>query len=204
MSRSAAFSTTGAAYLILTCYMLFAGLNMLYPVQGWEALLFLLPGVISLYLLLNTGLSREECYVKWQPISILGLLLLILPALGLLAILSWHRPQFAWNWQMALFNVPVSAIAQELFFRAALLVTLLRIFKLPPVFAIFIQAVLFAAWHLPEFFHLRNPADAGWYSALLILLGISWGVQVIRDRSIVYAIIMHIILLLPIRLITMH
>ena len=89
---------------------------------------------------------------------------------------------------------PASALGQELYFRAALLVALARLCAGRPRLAVVAQAALFALWHVRA---LLVVAPLPAFGALLLtfVAGLLWGAQVSRDRTVLWTVAEHALFL---------
>ncbi|MBN2388034.1 MAG: CPBP family intramembrane metalloprotease [Anaerolineales bacterium] len=189
LSRNAAFGIVFLLWLVFTA---------LYTFQKNETIASftnLLPGLLAVGALLAAGFRLEDCFLKWGRLSKRGAVYLLLTAVFLPAIYLTGR-WTGWNWTAALLYAPFSAVAQELFFRSALLPVLLAILKDKPVLAIILHAVLFALWHLPQA-ALTAPL-VGIISVVVVTFacGILWGLQVRQDRTVYWLVGLHTLLLI--------
>jgi hypothetical protein len=181
-----------AARIVLALWLPYAALNTIYPGPVLTYGLGLLIAGGALGVLWWGGLSPHSCFLRPRRLSGRGALLL--------AVLSLFLPLalLAGLWQTfhaldALVYAPASAIAQEVYFRAALLSVLLR----QPGGerrAVPLQALLFSGWHARAF-RVTSPPVAGAVLAVVFLGGLLWGWQVARDRTVVYAIVQHAVFL---------
>jgi membrane protease YdiL (CAAX protease family) len=96
-----------------------------------------------------------------------------------------------WSWRSALVYAPASGVAQELFFRAALLPAMPALFPGRPRLALFGHAILFSCWHIGPLF-IGVPL---WAVTLVMLVSfiaaLGWGWQVQHDKSMLWAIFQH-------------
>jgi predicted Abi (CAAX) family protease len=93
---------------------------------------------------------------------------------------------------------PANAIAQELYFRAALLPVMHRALAGRPGMANLSHAALFALWHVPKaiIFSPINPLlGAGMLALVTGLVGFGWGWQVRHDGTIAWSTLHHWVLL---------
>ncbi len=155
------------------------------------ALLSFIPGLLAVGALLAAGLSRQECFLVYKPLSWAGFAVLVgVFVLGQAAVLPVSVWQ-GWNWCAALLLAPASGISQELFFRSALLPVMAILLKGRSTPALLAHAMLFAAWHIGPLF-----VGAPWWAVLAVLLvaflaGLGWGWQVQRDGTVVWAMLQH-------------
>jgi hypothetical protein len=181
-----------AARIVLSLWAPYVVLNTIYPGPALTYGLSLLIACSALGVLWWAGLSPDGCFLRRRRLSARGALLLALLSLFLpLAYLAglWHT----FHALDALVYAPASAIAQELYFRAALLSVLLR----QPGGerrAVPLQALLFSLWHARAF-RLTSPPVAAAVLAVVFFGGLLWGCQVARDRTVCYAIVQHTLFL---------
>jgi membrane protease YdiL (CAAX protease family) len=124
-----------------------------------------------------------------QGALILALLLVFIPG----ALLAGRAQPL--GWLNDLVYAPASALAQELYFRAALLDALKQLSRGDTRLALALQAVLFALWHIRAF-EVATMAQALAVLALTFLAGVLWGWQVQRDRTILYTFLQHTLFLI--------
>ena len=167
-------------------------LNTIYPGPALTYGLSLFIACGALGVLWWAGLSPRCCFLRGRRPSARGALLL--------AALSLFLPlaRLAGLWQPfhaldALVYAPASAIAQELYFRAALLTVLLRQTD-GERRAVPLQALLFSLWHARAF-RVTSPPVAGAVLAGVFVGGLLWGWQVARDRTVLYALVQHTLFL---------
>ena len=161
------------------------------------AVLELVPGALGIGALLAAGFRPRDCYLRLAPISmrglaVLGAVFLILPVL----LLSGQWVGFRFLPMLVL--APASGIAQELFFRAALLPALVGTFERRPVRAVALHAVLFALWHVPRVLMTAPVAPVPGAVAVAVvtfLAGMGWGWQVQHDRTLAWALAQHVLFL---------
>ena len=181
-----------AARIVLALWAPYVVLNTIYPGPALTYGLSLLIACSAIGALSWAGLSPRCCFLRWRRLSARGALLLVVLSLFLpLAYLAGLWQSF--HALDALVYAPASAIAQEVYFRVALLSVLLR----QPGGrrrAVPLQALLFSAWHARAF-RETSPPVAGAVLAVVFLGGILWGWQVARDRTVVYAMVQHAVFL---------
>lgn len=95
--------------------------------QACAAVPGFVPGIPGAGFLLVVGLSLEECYLPYRPISGKGLAVLVAVFVFALAAVRPASHWTGWHWSAALLYAPASGISQELFFRAALLPALMEL-----------------------------------------------------------------------------
>ncbi len=194
-SRGSATRVGLALAAILVSWLLYTILHILSVVgvvgKGWAAALSFLPGAVGLASLLAAGLSPEQCYLRYHPISRKGAVVLVAVFIFALAAIVPVSHWTGWDWSAALLYAPASGISQELFFRAALLPALMAVSRRGPGMPLVAHAALFGLWHIPPLF-----VGAPWWAVLAVtavpfLSGIGWGWQVQRDRTALWAMIQH-------------
>ena len=156
-----------------------------------SVLLGFVPGVIGVAILLRAGLSLPDCFLRLERLSRAGLAVLsavfVLALAAVLPIGEWK----GWDWHAALVLAPATGVSQELFFRAALLPVLQRVWKRRPARALVVHSLLFGLWHIAPIF-LGAPI---WAVVAVILVpfvcGIGWGWQVQRDGTVIWAMLQH-------------
>lgn len=183
-----------AAWLVVGLWLPYAALNTLFPGPAVTYALGLLGAACALVLLWRTGSGPRACFVRVAALSrsgaaILGVLSLYIPAV----LLAGRGKGF--DLLGDLVYAPASALGQELYFRSALLVALLRLCRSRPWLALSIDALLFGLWHVRAF------RVIAWAPALGVVLatalaGLLWSLQVRRDRTMVYAFALHTLFLL--------
>lgn len=188
--------TLGVILLLWFGYTLFPGSNPPPELRGtWEAILGTLPGVLGVSLLLLTGFTLTDCYLRPALISKQGLAVLAGITLLLIPILltgSWAGP----NWLVLLVLAPLSGITQELFFRGTLLPVLLKSFGNRLWMALGIQAVLFTLWHLRTFLAVAEPLVSLPMVFVFLMGGVGWGWQAHHDRTVIWTMGQHALMLM--------
>lgn len=178
---------------MILAWLAYTALNTVYPGDALTSLLAFIPGVVGIAALLAAGLTLEECYLRAAPVSRGGIAAFAaMTALFIPSMLFTGR-WAGWNWLAALVYAPASGIAQELFFRAALLPALLWAFrtsKHQTALALFATTGLFVVWHLRTFILAPIGGDIGTL-VFTSLGGIVWGWQVQRDRTVLWAMAFH-------------
>lgn len=157
----------------------------------WFALLSFIPGLLSVWALLSAGLQKPDLYLRFAWPSWKGLLALAALAMFWPFILGTGR-FIGWNTEVALVQ-GAGGIAQELFFRSALLPLLLVVLKLKPWKALLLHTVLFGLWHAGAFWFAPQYGFAGPIAITTVSLvaGIIWGWQTMHDRTVVWAMLHH-------------
>jgi membrane protease YdiL (CAAX protease family) len=157
----------------------------------WSAIFGFLPGLLGLGVLLAAGLSRRECFLRVQPLSRRGLAALaavfVFALAAILPLSVWQ----GWSWRAALLYAPASGISQELFFRSVLLPALLLVLKGRRALALVLHSVLFGLWHIGPLFLGAPPWAVLAVMFVPFLSGLGWGWQVLRDRTVLWAMIQH-------------
>ncbi len=188
-----------AAAIVLALWAAYTAVYTAPLSEGLHAALEFLPGLLAVAVLWRAGYRNGDWTVRAGPLSRPGLAALILVAPVLLAPLLSGRwvgfdPLRTLAWPLA------SGVAQELFFRGALLPASIRLCGGRPLRGILLQAALFGLWHAPKAF-LQTPAGVSpWVGAIALtvvtlLAGLGWGWQVRRDRTVVWAMGEHVIFL---------
>ena len=163
------------------------------PIQSF---LSFLPAVISLSILSVAGISRLELKLRILEISKAGLVALAATTLLLLPILTSSSAYVGWQWLPALIYAPSSGLAQELYFRSALLTGLERAFSGRKTIALIAHSLIFIGFHYRTFQALPSVVIVLVVGAVLFLGGCGWGWQVQRDRTIIWAVIQHSLFLM--------
>jgi hypothetical protein len=166
-------------------------LDILQLTEPTQSLLAFIPGGISLLVLLGAGMSRFHLNLRLAPISKPGLIVLGATTLLLLPILGSNSGWTGWRWLPALAYAPASGIAQELYFRAALLPSLQRAVGGRKTIALLLHSVIFIGFHFRTFQAIPTPPLTALVALVLFLAGCGWGWQVQRDRTVVWAMLQH-------------
>jgi membrane protease YdiL (CAAX protease family) len=195
MARKPLLSLHSAMWGVLLLWLVYTILYTLHPSDALAAFLEFVPGVLSIAVLLVAGFQRQECYLRFAKISRTGLALLVasFPFIPLI-LMTGHWT--GWNWMAALLFAPMSGISQELFFRAALLPVLLVNFKMKPSLALLIHSLLFALWHIPRASLTAPLGGVIGVAVVTLISGWLWGKQVQRDRTVVWLMGYHSMLLI--------
>lgn len=185
---------------ILVFWLCFTVLFALYLPEPYASLLAFFPGIAGVGVLLWSGLSPRDCYLTLKIPSRAGALLLTLLTLAMLPVAWSGLVAGGWagldGWQLLVF-APASGIAQELYFRSSLLPALERVFNRRQ--ALLGSSALFALFHIGM---LRVAPIWAVSSALglTFIIGLGWGWQVQRDRSVLWAMAHHALLQMILRL----
>jgi hypothetical protein len=194
MARKPLLSLRSAICGVLLLWLIYTILYTLHPSDALAAFLEFVPGVLAIAVLMAAGFQRQECYLRFGMISRTGLALL--GASFLFMPFIWMTGRWTgWNWQAAILFAPASGIAQELFFRAALLAVLLVKFKAKPSLAFLIHSLLFTLWHIPRASLTAPLGGVIGVAVVTFINGWLWGKQVQRDRTIVWLVGFHSMLL---------
>lgn len=180
--------------VVLVMWLIYSGLTWQPPPEPWYTILSLIPGSVSIAVLYASGLSKEWRFIRISRLSRPGFLAIVLVTFALAPILlsgTWS----GWNGLDALVYGPVSAVAQELFFRAALLAGLLQVQPQRPRLAIMAHALLFVLWHANTFREAGNVGISLAIGLVLFAVGLGWGWAAKRDRTIVWTTIHHALFL---------
>ena len=182
----------GVVFALAAPYTL---LNTLFPGPVLTYACGLAIARVALGALWLAGIPLAACGVRVAPLSrqgalALGALLLYLP------LALWLGASHPRDWVAKLVYVPASALGQELYFRGALLGALRQMGATRGGrWAVALQALAFALWHLRAF-RVVGPG-----LALLVLggtcaAGAVWGWQTRRDGTLLYATTQHLLFLL--------
>ena len=182
----------GAVLLLWLGYTALQVLSVMGRVSDtWFTFLSFVPGILGVAVLLAAGLSREDCYLRvgklsWQGFAVLAAVF-VFALSAILPLGSWQ----GWNWKAALIDAPVGGVSQELFFRAVLLPAALLVFRNRPRLALVAHSALFGLWHIGPLF-----VGAPIWAVIAVILvpflsGIGWGWQVQRDRTVIWAMVLH-------------
>lgn len=181
------------AWMVIGLWAPYTLLNTIFPGPALTYALGLSIAVLALGLLWGAGITPRECFLRFALISWRGIALLAILSLFIPAVLLLGRGQ-PLRWLDDLVYAPASALAQELFFRSALLYALIRVCRGRDRSALLLQAGGFAIWHLRAFSVVPFLPAAG-VLVVTFLAGGLWGIQVLRDRTILYAAIQHTLFL---------
>ena len=158
------------------------------------ALLGLAPGVLGVGLLLGAGFAPAECFLRVAPLSRAGGAALAGVAVLLVPIVAAGR-WVGWDWLGVLVLAPLSGVSQELYFRSSLLPALLHVCGNRAALALALHGVLFTLWHLRTLV-LMPPPVAALTALVLLLAGLGWGWQTLRDQTVVWAMGQHTLFLM--------
>ncbi len=187
-------AATPAAWIVIALWVPYALLNTLFPGPLLSYGLGLLIAVIALGLLWGAGVSPRACFLALAPPSRQGLALLALLSAFIPAVLLLGHGQ-PLSWLDNLVYAPASAVGQELFFRSALLVALGMVWRRGDArLALVGQALAFALWHVRAF-RVAPLAPAVGVFVVTFVTGLLWGMQVRRDRTVLYAVLQHALFL---------
>ena len=186
-------AATPVAWIVIALWVPYALLNTLFPGPLPSYGLGLLIAVIALGLLWGAGVSPRACFLALAPPSRQGLTLLALLSAFIPAVLLLGHGQ-PFSWLDDLVYAPASAVGQELFFRSALLVALGRVWPRDARLALVGQALAFALWHVRAF-RVAPLAPAIGVLVVTFVAGLLWGMQVRRDRTVLYAVLQHALFL---------
>ena len=162
--------------------------------ERWSVLLAFLPGILGVAGLISAGFNWQDCFLVLKPLSKKGFVVLaavfVFALAAILPIGVWQ----GWNWKAALVLAPAGGFAQELYFRSALLPTMLFVFKKRERTGLIMHSALFGLWHIGPLF-VGAPL---WAVAAVLLVpflsGLGWGWQVNHDKTVVWAMIQHILI----------
>lgn len=186
-------AATPAAWIVIALWVPYALLNTLFHGPLLTYGLGLLIALVALGLLWSAGLSPRACFLSLAPPSRQGLVLLALLSAFIPAALLLGRGQ-PFNWLDDLVYAPASALGQELYFRSALLVALGMVWRGDAYLVLVGQALAFALWHVRAF-RVAPLAPAVGVLVVTFVAGLLWGIQVRRDRTVLYAVLQHALFL---------
>lgn len=180
-----------AVAITLAMGVFYTAFDTLQPPEPGLSLLAFAPGGISLIALAAAGLPRTELNLRLAPISRPGLGALGATSVLLLPILGSSTGWTGWQWVPGLVYAPASGIAQELYFRSALLPALERVFGRRKTVALLVHAAIFVGFHYRTFKAIPALAPGLLVAAVLFMAGCGWGWQVQRDRTVAWAMLQH-------------
>lgn len=182
------------AWAVVALCVPYVALNTLFPGPVVSYSGGLVIAGLALALLLRAGATPSVCGLRILPLSRQGALLLLLLSAFIPAALLLGRGQ-PFSVLDDLIYAPASALSQELYFRSALFVALRSL--LPGRFraALVVQAACFAIWHIRAFTVVAALPALG-VLFVTFLAGLLWGLQVARDRTILYAVVQHTLFLI--------
>jgi membrane protease YdiL (CAAX protease family) len=187
-------AATPAVWIVIALWAPYALVNTLFPGPLLTYGLGLLIALVALGLLWSAGVSPRACFLAVAPPSRQGLVLLTLLTTFIPAalLLGWGQP---FNWLDDLVYAPASALGQELYFRSALLVALGMVWRRGDArLALAGQALAFALWHVRAF-RVAPLAPAIGVLVVTFVAGLLWGMEVRRDRTVLYAVLQHALFL---------
>ncbi len=192
--------TQGASWLMLLLWLVYTLVYTLPLEKNIEAGLEAVAGALGVVALLIMGFSRQELYLQVKSISPRGWIALGVATLALAGPLSMSRFQGV-NWLPLLVYAPLSGITQELFFRASLLPAIQWVCGGKKWTALVLHALLFGLWHVPLAFLAAPATLSPWLAVISLfvvtsLAGLAWGWQVQNDRTVVWTMLHHTLLLM--------
>jgi hypothetical protein len=187
-----------AAWVMLCLWLVYTIVYTIPFDKNLEAILEAIVGSSGVVVLLALGYKRQELYLQIEPVSKKGWVALGLATLALLGPLPFSQ----WvgvRWIPLLIYAPLSGITQELFFRASLLPAIQGLCGTRTWRPLIMHAILFGLWHVP-LAYLAAPISP-WVAVVSIfvvtsLAGLAWGWQVQHDRTVVWTMVHHTILLM--------
>lgn len=193
-------SMHGSSIIVLVLWGCYSTFQIIFLDQPFVDLIGLLVGILAILALIYSGLSCNDCYLRFSPISKKGVVLYLAIFFLWIGIVvpTGGKPQ--WDWRSTLILAPATSIAQEIFFRSALLPALLQCLKGKFGWALLIHSILFAIWHMGVFTTNAPPAAATAVILVPFLISFAWGWQVHRDRTVFWAILHHTSLQIVMRL----
>lgn len=186
----------GALAITLAMGVVITIIDVLQPSEPLLSILAFIPGLISILTLFSSGLGRAELNLRFRWISLPGLSVLAVTTVLLLPILGSSTGFTGWNWLPALVYAPASGIAQELYFRGALLPALEQALHGKKVAALLLHALVFVGYHFRTFRSVPSIPIAVVISIVLFAAGCGWAWQVQKDRTVVWAIGQHSLFLM--------
>lgn len=200
-SADACLSLRAAVMIVLILWLAYSVMFGLYLSEPWASLLGFLPGLVGIAVLSLAGFTRAACYLDYKMISGWGLFILMILFVPMIPV-GWvgytEAGWSAWDWKTILLYAPASGIAQELYFRSTLLPVLEK--SLGRRYLGWIgSSILFSLFHAGMF--KVAPIEVA-ISALVVtfVIGMGWGWQVQRDRTVVWAMLHHSLLQMILRL----
>jgi CAAX prenyl protease-like protein len=178
-----------AAWLVIALWPPYVALNAIFPGPPMTYTLGLALALLGLMILWLAGMPLRACYVRRAPLSRQGALLLLVLMVVVPSALLAGRLQ-PWRPLDDLVYAPASALAQELYFRAGLLIALSTVFHGRQNVALVTQSVLFGLWHLRAF-TVVPPAPAIGIILATTIAGLIWGRETQRDGTMIYAAAQH-------------
>lgn len=178
--------------LIFLLFIAYSLLNFFFP---GPILTYALGGLIALIslVLVNQSGIRLINFFQMTSLSKKGLILLLIPLayIPIAFLLGRIQPILPSDIWFGL----ASGISQEIFFRYSLITILSKFFPKNFSFVIFIQALLFGLWHSRAFI------TVSFWPALTVvigstLVGILWGTQSRKDKTIFYTALEHSLFLI--------
>jgi membrane protease YdiL (CAAX protease family) len=191
-----------SSLMTLLLWGIYTTFQIIFLDQHFVDLIGFLAGTLAIASLMISGLTLSDCYLRSAPISRKGAWLYGAIFLLWVAIVLPTGGKFQWDWKSTFIFAPATSIAQEIFFRSALLPALLRILKGNFRWALLAHSLLFAVWHLGVFTTGAPPAAAMAVTLVPFLISFAWGWQVHRDRTVLWAILHHTILQIVMRMFT--
>jgi membrane protease YdiL (CAAX protease family) len=187
-----------AAWVMLPLWLIYTFIYTFPFERNIAALLEAVAGTSGVLALLLLGFPSLELYLQLKPISKKGWIALGLATLALLGPLASARWQ-GMRWLPFFVYAPLSGITQELFFRASLLPAIQRLCGGKTWRPLILHSVLFGLWHVP-LAYLASPISP-WVSVIALfvvtsLAGLAWGWQVQHDRTVIWSMVHHSILLM--------
>jgi len=186
------------AWVLLFLWLVYTLIYTLPFDSNLEAVLEALVGASGVLVLLGMGFTRRELYLGIRPISRKGWITLGLATLALAGPLA-TSPWIGVRWLNLLVYAPLSGVTQELFFRASLLPAIQKLCGSKTWSSLILHAFLFGLWHVP-LAYLAAPISP-WVAVVALfvvtaLAGLAWGWQVQHDRTVVWTMLHHSLLLM--------
>ncbi len=197
----AKLSSRAVLALLLLMWLVYTGLFVLYLPEPYASMVGFIPGLVGVGALLAAGFSTKAYYLDLSALSSKGLMVLLLLFVPMIPVVLAGFQQAGWggwDWVTALVYAPASGIAQELYFRSALLPGLERALGQRGL-ALWLSSILFSLFHVGMF---SVAPFWGAVAGLMVtfVVGLGWGWQVQHDRSVVWAMAHHSLLQIVLRL----
>jgi membrane protease YdiL (CAAX protease family) len=191
-----------SSLITLLLWGIYSTFQIIFLDQPFVDLIGFLAGILAIAVLLTSGFSLTDCHLRFAPISKRAAWLYVVIFLLWLGVVLPTGGKPHWDWQAIFIFAPATAIAQEIFFRSALLPVLFHTLKGNFGWALFIHSILFAIWHMGVLTTNAPPAAAMAVILVPFLISFAWGWQVHRDRTVLWAILHHTLLQMVMRIFT--
>lgn len=182
--------------LLAALAVVYTAVEFVQPAAPVYTCLSLLLAILAVITLRTAGFSSAELRLRYARLSWPGGALLLAATVLMLPILASSTGFIGWQTLPALVYAPGSGIAQELFFRAALLPALERIMPGRRFLALLAHTAIFILWHLRTFTLLPSFPFILLVATVLGLAGLAWGGQVQRDDTVLWSTAQHSLFLI--------